>query len=110
MAKKKEIAIGGQAVIEGVMMRGPEHIATCIRRKDGSLELKKQKFESITKKFKLLGLPVVRGFASLIEMMIIGIKTLTFAANRYELDYEDEKEAKKSKKSKNTSSDGESEG
>lgn len=93
MAKQKEIAIGGQAVIEGVIMRGPEHIATCVRRKDGALELKKQKFDSITKRVKILGLPFVRGFVSLIEMMIIGIKTLTFSASRYELDYVDEKEA-----------------
>ncbi len=96
MAKEKEIAIGGQAVIEGVMMRGPEHIATCVRRKDGALELKKEKFTSVTKKNKFLGLPIVRGFVSLIEMMIIGVKTLTFAASRYELDYQDEKEANKS--------------
>jgi uncharacterized protein YqhQ len=96
MGKVKEIAIGGQAVIEGVMMRGPQHIATCVRRKDGSLELKKERFESVTKKVKFLGLPLVRGFASLIEMMIIGIKTLTFSASRYELDYVDEKEAAKS--------------
>jgi uncharacterized protein YqhQ len=96
MGKAKEIAIGGQAVIEGVMMRGPEHIATCVRRKDGSLELKKDKFDSITKKIKIFGLPLVRGFVSLIEMMIIGVKTLTFSASRYELDYVDEKEAAKS--------------
>ncbi|OQY39095.1 MAG: hypothetical protein B6226_02550 [Candidatus Cloacimonetes bacterium 4572_65] len=96
MSKKKEIAIGGQAVIEGVMMRGPAHIATCIRRKDGSLELQKKSFNSITKRNKICGLPIVRGFASLIEMMIIGIKTLTFAANRYELDFEDPKEKAKS--------------
>jgi len=96
MSKVKEIAIGGQAVIEGVMMRGPEHIATCIRREDGSLELKKEKFDSITKRIKILGIPLIRGFVSLIEMMIIGVKTLTFSASRYELDYVDEKEAAKS--------------
>ncbi len=96
MGKVKEIAIGGQAVIEGVMMRGPEHIATCVRRKDGSLELKKEKFDSITKRVKILGIPLIRGFASLIEMMIIGVKTLTFSASRYELDFVDEKEAAKS--------------
>lgn len=96
MDKVKEIAIGGQAVIEGVMMRGPEHLATCVRRKDGSLELKKDKFDSITKRVKILGIPLVRGFVSLIEMMIIGVKTLTFSASRYELDFVDEKEAAKS--------------
>jgi uncharacterized protein YqhQ len=82
---KKEISVGGQAVIEGVMMRGPEKLATAIRRKDGSIELLETPFVSATTRNKLLGLPVIRGFVSLIEMLIIGIKTLTFSANRYEL-------------------------
>jgi len=100
MTAKKEISVGGQAVIEGVMMRGPENLATAIRRKDGSIELKKTPFVSVTTKHKILVLPIIRGFVSLIEMMIIGIKTLTFSANRYELDLiaEDEANGKKAKK------------
>ena len=96
---KKRIEVGGQAVIEGVMMRGPENLATAIRRKDKSIEIKKTPFVSKTKQNKFLGLPVVRGFASLIEMMIIGIGTLNFSASRAELDWEDEK-PKKNKKEK----------
>lgn len=91
---KKEISVGGQAVIEGVMMRGPEKLATAIRRKDGNIELLETPFVSATTKNKLLGLPIIRGFVSLIEMMIIGIKTLTFSANRYELDLREEEKAK----------------
>ena len=83
MQEKKEISVGGQAVIEGVMMRGPEKLATAIRRKDGRIELLQTSFISITQKKKFLGLPIIRGFISLIEMMIIGIKTLTFSANRF---------------------------
>lgn len=104
MAAKKEISVGGQAVIEGVMMRGPEALATAIRRKDGSIELLKTPFVSITTKHKALGLPIIRGFVSLIEMLKIGIKTLTFSANRFELDLiaEEEASGKKVKtKSKN---------
>lgn len=92
--KKKEIAVGGQAVIEGVMMRGPEYIATAVRRKNGTIEVKREEFISTTKKNKLLGLPIIRGFASLIEMMKIGMKTLTFSADRASLDLEEEAEAK----------------
>lgn len=103
MPEKKEISVGGQAVIEGVMMRGPDKLATAIRRKDGSIELLKTSFISITQKKKFLGLPIVRGFVSLIEMMIIGIKTLTFSANRYELDLLAEEEAKGKKKQKEKS-------
>ncbi|MCK4957631.1 MAG: DUF1385 domain-containing protein [Candidatus Cloacimonetes bacterium] len=95
MMNKKQIQIGGQAVIEGVMMRGPKHLATAIRRKDNSIEIKKDSFESITTKIKFLGFPFIRGFTSLIEMMIIGFKTLNFSASRAELDWqEDEKETK----------------
>jgi uncharacterized protein YqhQ len=86
---KKEIMVGGQAVIEGVMMRGPEYLATAVRRKDNTIEVKKQPFESITKRNKFLGMPLVRGFVSLIEMMKIGFSTLTFSANRAELDLDE---------------------
>jgi uncharacterized protein YqhQ len=92
--KKKEIAVGGQAVIEGVMMRGPDAIATAIRRKDKTIEVKKETFVSITKKIKILGLPIIRGFVSLIEMMKIGFQTLTFSASRFELDFEEETQKK----------------
>lgn len=86
--KKKQIAVGGQAVIEGVMMRGPKHIATAIRRKDDTIEVKKEEFTSITSRVKIFGLPLIRGFVSLIEMMKIGFKTLSFSASRFELDDE----------------------
>lgn len=104
MQEKKEISVGGQAVIEGVMMRGPEKLATAIRRKDGRIELLQTSFISITQKKKFLGLPIIRGFISLIEMMIIGIKTLTFSANRFELDLlaEEASQGKKVKKHSKT--------
>lgn len=97
MATEKKIEVGGQAVIEGVMMRGPEYIATAIRRKDESIEIRKEKFTSVTKNNKFLGLPIIRGFVSLVEMMIIGIKTLNFSASRAELDWEEEKDKQKNK-------------
>ncbi|MDZ4183328.1 MAG: DUF1385 domain-containing protein [Candidatus Cloacimonadaceae bacterium] len=101
MTDRKEISVGGQAVIEGVMMRGPDALATAIRRKDGSIELLKTPFISKTQTVKAFKLPIVRGFVSLIEMMLIGIKTLTFSASRFELDLiEEEKEKGKKIKTK----------
>lgn len=97
MAEEKTIQVGGQAVIEGVMMRGPKYLATAIRRRDKSIEIKKEAFESITSKKKILSLPLIRGFVSLIEMMIIGFRTLNFSASKWEEDWEEE-EKKKSKK------------
>lgn len=93
MEVKKEISVGGQAVIEGVMMRGPESIATALRRKDGTIELFKQPFISKAKKGSFMGAPIIRGFVSLIEMLNIGMKTLTLSANRAELDIKAEEEA-----------------
>ncbi|MBW6513844.1 MAG: DUF1385 domain-containing protein [Candidatus Syntrophosphaera sp.] len=92
MDMKKEISVGGQAVIEGVMMRGPDCLATALRRKDGSIELFKQPFASKAKKGTFLGIPIIRGFVSLLEMLAIGMKTLTLSANRYELDLKQEEE------------------
>lgn len=94
MSEKKQINVGGQAVIEGVMMRGPEALATAVRRKDGSIELYKQPFISKTQSVKFFGLPIIRGFVSLVEMMIIGIGTLAFSAKRFELDLMAEEQAK----------------
>jgi uncharacterized protein YqhQ len=96
MEEKKQIQVGGQAVIEGVMMRGPSHIATAVRRKDGTIEVKKEKFVSLIQKKKYLNIPIIRGFISLIEMMIIGYKSLKFSADRYQLDLEEENTKKKS--------------
>ena len=97
MKKKPEIAVGGQAVIEGVMMRGPQHIATALRKKDGHIVLKKDEFISKTKTNKFLGLPIIRGFVSLIEMLSIGIKTLNFSAEEAIKDEEEDKPNKKKK-------------
>jgi len=95
MKKKQEIAVGGQAVIEGVMMRGPQHIATALRKKDGHIILKKEEFVSKTKTNKFFGLPLIRGFVSLIEMLSIGIKTLNFSAEEAIKDEEADKPEKK---------------
>ncbi len=99
---KKEIQVGGQAVIEGVMMRGPEAIATAIRRANGDIEIQKKAFLTKTKNHPIYKLPIIRGFVSLIEMMIIGIGTLNFSAKRFELDLDDshKEETKKGFKDK----------
>ncbi len=97
MAEEKKIQVGGQAVIEGVMMRGPKYLATAIRRRDKRIEVKKEAFESITQEKKFLGIPLVRGFVSLIEMMIIGFKTLNFSASKWEEDWAEEEQEKSGK-------------
>lgn len=78
--KQVKPAIGGQAVIEGVMMRGPKSTAIAVRKDDGEIALKKDENHSISERYKFLKLPILRGVVSLIEMMIIGIQTLSYSA------------------------------
>jgi uncharacterized protein YqhQ len=72
--------VGGQAVIEGVMMRSPERISTSIRRANGEITTKTEPFVALTKRFKLLGKPIIRGIVSFAEMLVIGVKTLNYSA------------------------------
>ncbi|MBU3101340.1 MULTISPECIES: DUF1385 domain-containing protein [Clostridium] len=80
----KNTSVGGQAVIEGVMMRGLAGIATAVRTEQGEIVVEKKSYTSYTKKNKLVGLPIIRGFISLIESLIIGIKTLNYSASFFE--------------------------
>lgn len=75
-----DLNVGGQAVIEGVMMRSPERVSTAVRKADGDVVVKNQEFISLTKRNKILGLPLLRGIISFVEMLVIGIKSLNFSA------------------------------
>jgi len=81
---KKKTSIGGQALIEGVMMRGPEDVAIAVRKPDNEIIIDKKKVTSLTKKHKILGLPFVRGSVALIESLFVGINALTFSAKFFE--------------------------
>ena len=90
----KKSSVGGQAVIEGVMMRGSKGIATAVRKSNGEIEVNFDESIPLTKKNKFLGLPIIRGFVSLIESLVIGIKTLNYSASLFE---DDEEEGEPSK-------------
>jgi uncharacterized protein YqhQ len=72
--------VGGQAVIEGVMIRSPEKVATSLRLSDGSIHTKSDPFVSLTKKKRILNKPIIRGVISFVEMLILGIRTLNYSA------------------------------
>ncbi len=72
--------VGGQAVIEGVMMRAKGMIATAVRRPDGKIIVKKEEFHSLAERYPFLRIPIIRGAVGLIEMMYIGIKTFNYSA------------------------------
>lgn len=82
-------SIGGQAVIEGVMMRGPKEIAVAVRKSDGEIVVDKQPVASVIQKYKFLKLPIIRGVVSFIESMVVGIKTLMFSAELYDTEEDD---------------------
>lgn len=87
---KRKTSIGGQALIEGVMMRGPGSMATAIRMPDSTIKVEKKQIESYSKKNKILGLPFIRGIVSLVESLIVGIKALTYSASFYDDEEEEE--------------------
>lgn len=86
----KYSGIGGQAVIEGIMMMNREDYAVAVRKPDGGIEIKKDRYVSITKKAKILSLPIIRGVFRFADSMIVGMKTLTFSASFFEDDEDSE--------------------
>ena len=101
----KSSNIGGQAVLEGIMMKNRDHYAVAVRKPDGEIFVQTEEFHSVTGRYKkLTTIPFVRGVFNFIDSMVLGIKTLTFSASFYE--EEEEKnfsEAEQKKKEKQES-------
>ena len=86
----KYSGIGGQAVIEGIMMKNGQNYATAVRKSDGSIALQKETYVSMTEKYPLCALPFVRGVFSFADSMILGMRTLTWSASFFEEEEEEE--------------------
>ena len=83
-AKGKEeqsLAFGGQAVIEGVMIRSKKHMVVCVRQPNDEILTKTEEIKSLSEKYKILRIPFLRGIIALFETLYIGIKGLYFSAN-----------------------------
>lgn len=80
----KSSGIGGQAVIEGVMMKNKDQYAVAVRKPNNEIEIKQDSFHSVSEKIGVLKWPVLRGIAAFVESMILGMKTLTYSADFYE--------------------------
>lgn len=97
----KPSGVGGQAVMEGVMMRNKGKYAVAVRKPDKEIVIDVKEWHSVSEKYKFLGLPFVRGTVNLIESMVVGMQTLTYSANFFEVEEEPKKEkSKKNKKNK----------
>ena len=97
MSKKQKteyVAVGGQALMEGIMMRGPKGTAMSLRLPDGSIETQMKDFVSLRRKHKILNIPIIRGVIAFVESMVFGYKLLMESAEKTSLDTEEEAESK----------------
>ena len=87
----KYSGIGGQALIEGIMMKNKDNYAMAVRKPNGDIAVEKDTYVSLTEKVKFFSLPFVRGIFNFADSMILGMKTLGWSASFFE-EYEDEEE------------------
>ncbi|MDD3861944.1 MAG: DUF1385 domain-containing protein [Candidatus Gracilibacteria bacterium] len=78
---KIDFAVGGQAVLEGVMMRSPNSITIAMRKKNKTIKVHKRKYQTLTQKYRALNFPILRGMINLVEMMVVGSKAINISAN-----------------------------
>lgn len=79
-----KISIGGQAVIEGVMMKGPNKYAVAVRKPNHEIEVKTTEYKAVGDKVKILKIPFIRGVFNFIESLSVGVKTLSYSSNFYD--------------------------
>jgi uncharacterized protein YqhQ len=97
-ASPEDILVGGQAVIEGVMMRTPHAYAVAVRRADGSVEVKRELVKRLSDFWKPLSWVIIRGFAVLIQSLVLGLRTLNYSINVTMKDLEATEKPKKTPK------------
>ena len=96
--KSHKTSVGGQALIEGIMMQGPKGMATAIRQPDKEIRIDYHEVKHIRDKYKFFGLPLVRGMVNFVESMIMGYRTLMFSAEVSGMEEFDEAEMSKFEK------------
>ena len=95
MATTKKTTIGGQALIEGILMRSPEKTALAVRKPDREIEIVPFNAKSLREKHKILGIPIIRGIIGFAESLILGYKAMMISAEKSGYtDIEDEKTEK----------------
>jgi uncharacterized protein YqhQ len=90
---EEQVLLGGQAVIEGVMMRAPEMYAVAVRRPGGEIAVMREKVPLLSRRHPVLGWPVIRGAVALVQALALGIKSLNFSAEAAYAEEADEAEA-----------------
>ncbi len=96
------VSIGGQAVIEGIMMKNDDKYAIAVRKPDKEIEVKLESYTPWSKKGAIFRMPVVRGVFNFVESLVIGMKTLMYSAEFYDEEEEVKPKKEKNKKNKKT--------
>lgn len=90
-------SIGGQAVLEGVMMRGPSKSAIAVRKSDGEIDIETKNNSSLVAKLKLTKIPILRGVVAFFDSLIVGVSATMHSAEFIDLEEEEDENAKPSK-------------
>lgn len=99
MSKKShKTSVGGQALIEGVMMQGPKGVATAVRKTDGTISTEYHEVKHLRDKSKFFALPIIRGIVAFIESMVLGYKLLMYSAEESGMEDLDDVEMSKFEK------------
>lgn len=88
----KSSGIGGQAVMEGIMMRNGSEYSVAVRKENGEIEVKKETYKGVGSKCKLFRLPFIRGIFSFVDSLVLGMKSLNYSASLFMEDGEKEEE------------------
>lgn len=88
----KSSGIGGQAVMEGIMMRNGSEYSVAVRKENGKIEVKKETYKGVGSKCKLFRLPFIRGIFSFVDSLVLGMKSLNYSASLFMEDGEEEEE------------------
>ena len=86
----KSSGIGGQAVMEGIMMRNGSEYSVAVRKENGEIEVKKERYKGVGSKCKLFRLPFIRGIFSFVDSLVLGMKSLNYSASLFMEDGEEE--------------------
>ena len=84
--ENKKISVGGQALIEGIMMQGPKGAAMSVRLSDGTIDTEELEVKHIRDKFKPAGWPIIRGMFNMVESLLFGFKCMEKSAEKAGLD------------------------
>lgn len=89
MSIKKKTTIGGQALFEGILMRGPDKVSIVVRKSNGELEIKDERVKSINSKYKLFKLPFFRGIGGLVDSLKMGTDAIVYSTSFFDEEEEE---------------------